>query len=92
MQQNKGNEKFLFNITKSYTQTPYIIPTNIRQYSESPLSFYYKLNKAYRLNPPVQVARTDLKLREVLLKNSTGIFDGIQISVGVGPSGVTIIP
>ena len=40
VQQNKGNEKFLFNITKSYTQTPYIIPTNIRQYSGSPLSFY----------------------------------------------------
>ena len=50
------------------------------------------MNKAYRPNPPVQVARTDLKLREVLLKNSTGIFDGIRISVGVGPSGVTIIP
>ena len=36
-------QKFLFNITKSYTQTPYIVPKNIRQYSGSPLSpsFYY---------------------------------------------------
>ena len=45
MQQNKGNGNFLFNITKSYTQTPYIIPTNIRQYSGSPLSFYYEWTK-----------------------------------------------
>ena len=31
-------QKFLFNITKSYTQTPYIVPKNTRQYSGSPLS------------------------------------------------------
>ena len=77
-------QKFLFNITKSYTQTPYIVPKNIRQYSGSPLSpsFLLRMNKAYRLNPSVQMSRTDLKLREVLLKNSIGIFDDIRILCG----------
>ena len=81
-------QKFLFNITKSYTQTPYIVPTNIRQYSGSPLSPLFlllRMNKAYRLNPSVQMARTDLKLREVLLKNSIGIFDDIRIFCGRWP-------
>ena len=81
-------QKFLFNITKSYTQTPYIVPTNIRQYSGSPLSPFFlllRMNKAYRLNPSVQMARTGLKLREVLLKNSIGIFDDIRIFCGRWP-------
>merc|ERR1712051_51728 len=38
-------QKFLFNITKSYTQTPYIVPTNIRQYSGSPLSPFFITNE-----------------------------------------------
>merc|ERR1712051_633354 len=79
-------QKFLFNITKSNTQTPYIVPKNIRQYSGSPLSpspfFLLRMNKAHRLNPSVQMTRTGLKLREVLLKNPIGIFDNIRIFCG----------
>ena len=83
-------QKFLFNITKSYTQTPYIVPKNIRQYSGSPLSpspffLLLRMNKAYRLDPSVQMTHTNLKLREVLLKDSIGIFDDIRIFCGRWP-------
>ena len=50
------------------------------------------MNKAYRLNPSVQVARTDLKLREVLLRTPLAYLTVYGLSVGVGPSGVDIIP
>ena len=50
------------------------------------------MNKAYRLNPSVQVARTDLKLREVLLKTPLAYLTVYGFSAGIGPSGVAMIP
>ena len=50
------------------------------------------MNKAHHPNPSVQMARTDLKLREVLLKTPLAYLTVYGFSVGVGPSGVTMIP
>ena len=81
-------QKFLFNITKIIHSDTLHSPKehpSIFGVSPLPLLLLLRMNKAYRLNPSVQMARAGLKSREVLLKNSIGIFDDIRIFCGRWP-------
>ena len=83
-------QKFLFNITKIIHSDTLHSPKehpSIFGVSPPPLPpfFLLRMNKAYHLDPSVQMAHTNLKLREVLLKDSIGIFDDIRIFCGRWP-------